>query len=241
MIIEFNSDGSLKIPKSEFNSSKDSIAFKCNWNDNNYSGICSDEIYKYNKQFQGKWCSDPECECRKYKNKSLVDLSLYQIPCYECAIFIHYAYGPGVYRGKKKKGEPIPMKQTETGRLALLTTRKPNEPEENRFIFGFLDIKDIKKNYKTKETSQIFILGHKETSLMINPKIELKFWDYYKNLYTDKKHWGTGLFRYIKDKNVLKFLIKLKEEYYKYYKLGNSNKEIKHIEDLIGRYEKFIK
>lgn len=215
MKIEFNPDGSIKIPKREFNSFKDSIAFKCNWNDKNYSDVCSDEIYEYNKKFKGKWCSNLLCECRKYKNKKIEDLSIYEIPCYECAIFVHYVYGPGVYTSKKKKGIPIPMKKTEIGRIALLTTRKPNEPEENRFIFGFLYIKDVKEKWGSEETPEIFVLGCKETSLRINPGIELKFWDFYKNPHTDKKHWGTGLFRYLPDKNVLAFLIKLKEEYNK--------------------------
>jgi hypothetical protein len=29
------------------------IAFKCNWNDKNYKGVCSQEIYKYNQVWGG--------------------------------------------------------------------------------------------------------------------------------------------------------------------------------------------
>ncbi len=37
------------------------VAFKCNWNDMNYMGVCSKSAYNYNQVYGGPWCLLSKC------------------------------------------------------------------------------------------------------------------------------------------------------------------------------------
>jgi hypothetical protein len=90
------------------------------------------------------------------------------------------------------------------GKLALLTSRKPGDDEEERFIFGVLDIADIEDD--NPEGAQHFH-GNPKTSVILDPPAYVKFWKYYSNpRSSDVILWGSGLFRYVDDSTARSFL-----------------------------------
>ncbi|MGI6647907.1 MAG: hypothetical protein ACOX5W_02305 [Bacillota bacterium] len=180
------------------------IAVKCNWNDAGYKWICSDAAYRYNIKNKNKWCSNEYCGCREF-----VEFDKFAFPCFDSVIFRDYCV--------RISGSPWRIKNTEEGKIALLTTRDPDCIEEDRFIFGFLYIEDL---YETDENGYLCteVYGNKNKSLKIDDHIMryMKFWDYYENANSYKMHWGSGLFRYVENVAIYRFLCDLEENYEKY-------------------------
>lgn len=223
---------------------KGNLAFKCNYNDRGYQDVCSDKIYLYNKSIGKVWCCDPKNRCRDFSKDKLnlediTSLNPDQFPCYESCIFITYTMGAGVRHRGDKYGEPFIIRNAEVGKLAFLTTREPYADESQRYIFGFLHIRkidfcDIGKEPISGFRSQ-YIFGYPETSLKIDNRIKLKFWDYYKNERNPELfHWGTGLFRYLSDETTLKILYALRDEY---KRIRGENRDLEIINHHIERYE----
>jgi endonuclease-3 len=91
-----------------------------------------------------------------------------------------------------------------------LTTLEPHKRENERKIIGFLKITEISEGHE-KET---IVYGDPARSIEIEPSLDIRFWDYYENPNAPDRHvWATGLFRYIGDETVLKFLHDLKRKY----------------------------
>ena len=55
-------------------------------------------------------------------------------PCYESRLFVDWKFGAGMYHNGSKKGQPIPINGVKPGDLAVVTTRFPEEKEEDRII-----------------------------------------------------------------------------------------------------------
>jgi len=212
------------------------LAFKCTYNDNEYSGVCSDAIYKLNVEAGRIWCKDPNNDCRKFEAK---EVSPSDYPCYESTLFLNWAFGAGIKRGEKYYGVPFSIKKARPDQLAFLTTRTPFQNEEDRYIFGFLHMKRIGNKpdltgRKEEMAISEFVSGDPETSLKFNPEVKLRFWDYYQNPNRkDYIKWGSGLFRYLSDKTVLGILISLKKK----YKLINDDNAKRIIKFQISRYK----
>jgi cyclopropane fatty-acyl-phospholipid synthase-like methyltransferase len=51
-------------------------------------------------------------------------------------------------------------------------------------------------------------VGEPSLSLKIPKDARLRFWDYYQNKNTPEKIWSTGLFRYVSDVSIRKYLEK---------------------------------
>ena len=192
------------------------IAFKCTYNDMGYKDICSNEIYEYNKKAGRIWCNDKNSKCRDFIGR---ELSASEFPCYESALFLYWLFGGGVRRGEKTDGTSIKIANAHQNKLAFLTTRNPGDTEKDRYIFGFLHIKNIaNRKDPTDSRKEIneshFVIGEPEKSLQFNSKVKIPFWNHYRN-YTNPGsiQWGSGLFRYLTDKSVSAILIDLKEEY----------------------------
>jgi hypothetical protein len=199
------------------------VALKCVYNDNDFSKQCSPELCEYNWKSGGIYCKQLDNPCRQGK-----------ADCYESRIWIDFKFGVGVYQNGPRAGKAIPIKNAKVGKVAILTTRMPNTPETDRYIFGIFDIADIKRDNE----KDYYIHGNKETSIKIDPKIKLKFHDFYKNKNSSKEaedFWGSGLFRLPNDEEIYKILISLKNEY---EKNNLSNVEINKINNLINKYKK---
>ncbi len=209
-----------------------SIAFKCNWNDNNYKGICSRKAYEFNQEAKHVWCIQKENECHDFIKKNIK-----AFPCYESRLLLDFKFNAGIHHTGPRKGKPMAIRKVRKGKVAFLTTREPEMKEEDRYIFGIFDIDKINdERYKNKQERETTVFGNKKTSIIINNKIKLNFWDFYKN--KDKsKFWGSGLHRYISDKEVLQILSALRNEY---EKLNLDGEEIKKINNLVSRFQNFI-
>lgn len=209
------------------------VAFKCTWNDKDFAGICSRKVYEYNRQAGRIWCNQSENNCQEITEEEFKNGD---IPCYESNILIDYSFSSGIHHIGNKSGEAIALRNVKVGKMALLTTREPEMEEKDRYIFAIFDIENIDdRRYNGKQLEAVKIFGNKHTSIKIDKRIKLKFWDFYRNQNNpDNIQWGTGLFRYISDVIILKLLNNLKEEY---VELGDVDEKIKKIEYLIKRYE----
>jgi len=175
------------------------IAFKCNWNDKDYMGICSESAYKYNQIWGGPWCL--YSRCREFVNLQTPPDNC----CYESRAMIDCNFGAGWDHGPH--GEPInprTIKSARQGKIALLTTQPPYL--QDRLIVGAFKIIKLKED----PGQETFIYGDKETLLNDMFKYSIRFWDYHKNPRNpNSQSWATGLFRYVSDVAVLGIL----EEY----------------------------
>ncbi|MHA1832962.1 MAG: hypothetical protein ACTSV7_03145 [Candidatus Baldrarchaeia archaeon] len=188
------------------------VAIKCTYNNGDegvfvgFNGTCSEDIIKWNIESGRVWCSHKNCECRKYydrgfKGKRPVD------PCYESVLFRDWKYGAGWYHRGKRAETPIHLSKVAEGKIAILTTRFPNDQEKDRKIIGFFKI------------GQIINVPEKETIMIADAKFRLRlpmeevkhlyFWDYYST--RGGIRWGTGLIRYLNDEQVVSILTDLRK------------------------------
>lgn len=192
------------------------IAFKCTYNDgtksdnNNaigFKGTCSEEIIKWNIKRGKIWCN--EGPCKNYYINDFQGVKT-KLPCYESNLFNGWEYSAGW--DHKNINKPRKIKQAGIGNLALLTTRFPGESEEERRIFGFYKIGEIRNNEYGKNIATKIIAGEKyRIELNKSESKKLLFWDFYSNDNSpEKAFWGTGLFRYF-DFEVIDILKKANE------------------------------
>ncbi len=175
------------------------VCFKCTWNDAGFRGVCSNEAYNYNVSHKRVWCS--KAKCRGYEGVP----SRGNEPCYESIIFSEWMYGAGW--DHKNIEKPRNINGTGEGKLVFLTTVEPDMEEGERKFIGFFKISKITGG----EKQETILMGDPAEGFEVPSNINLKFWDFYKNPNApDKKHWGTGLFRYIDDQPASKILGELK-------------------------------
>jgi len=188
------------------------VAIKCTYNNGDegifvgFNGTCSEDIIKWNIENGRVWCSRKDCECRKYYDKGFkgnrpVD------PCMESVLFREWKYGAGSYHTGKRAGTPIHLSNVDKGKIAILTTRFPNEDEIDRRIIGFFKIAKVTNN--PKEETIMFADRQYCIRLRIDEAKELYFWDYYST--RGGARWGTGLIRYLNDEQIARILVDLKE------------------------------
>jgi hypothetical protein len=175
------------------------IAFKCTYNNGGegiyvgFQGACSEDIIKWNIEQGRVWCSQDDCECKKYyirgfKENKPID------PCYESVLFKKWEYGAGYYHTGIRKGTPIHISNVEEGDIVILTTRFPNDAEIDRKIIGLFKIAKIENKPET------ILIADKKYRIKLTTDIakELYFWDYYSTR-EGNVSWRTGLFRYLND------------------------------------------
>jgi len=208
---------------------KQHVAIKCTYNNGDegifvgFSGTCSEDIIKWNIESGRVWCSQKDCECRKYyengfKGNRPID------PCYESVLFRDWQYGAGWYHTGSRAGTPIHLSTVGKGKIAILTTRFPGDEEIDRKIIGFFKIGEI-TNKPGQETMLIADRSFAIRLPMEEAK-ELFFWDYYST--RGGAVWGTGLVRYLNDTQIIQILADLK-------KTIRDEKAKKMIEDLFEK------
>jgi len=175
------------------------IAFKCTYNNGGediyvgFQGTCSEDIIKWNIEHGRIWCSQDDCECKKYYIRGFKGNKPIE-PCYESVLFKKWEYGAGWYHTGKRKGTPIHISDVNVEDIVILTTRFPNDAEIDRKIIGLFKIAKIENRPET-----ILIADKKyRIKLTIDIAKELYFWDYY-NTSNGNASWRTGLFRYLDD------------------------------------------
>jgi hypothetical protein len=183
------------------------IAFKVSYNDRNWAGICSPKIYQENSFGKHKmfWCNEQHNRLNTVKCQDWNDneLDINNFPCYDSVANKILGFSPGWNHGKNK---PHVCLNAKVGKIAFLTSLEPGLPQSERFIFTIFQIEKI---IPKQDNGYEYYYGNNKTAIKLSPDQYLKFWDYYTNNSTNKRFknfWGSGLFRYVKDKIAIMIL-----------------------------------
>lgn len=199
---------------------KPNIVFKCNYCDGGsnkyhigYMGACSDDLIRYNiLDAQHSWCSDPNCACSQYLNGEITGDQLDDMcrdgafVCYESQMLKDWTAFAGFVLKGDKKAEPKKIRNVQLNSLAVLTTRKPDMPEKDRFVFGVFLIDDADEGTGPNEG---FVRSNSKYRIELSPTeaLQIKFWNYHANDNDpEKPMWGQGLFRYTSDVEAVQIL-----------------------------------
>jgi hypothetical protein len=154
-----------------------------------FKGRCSEDNILYNIKKGGRWCSQPDNDCKKYYEGGFQNIKN-DFPCNESILFDKWQWSAGeVFKNKK----PFPISKIEIGNIAVLTTVFASDKEVNRKIIGFFKIKSIKENKNIIYADEYYKLR-----LPLDMAKQLNFWEYYKNDENNKPEWKQKLFRYFK-------------------------------------------
>lgn len=181
-----------------------SVAFKCTYNNGDegtfvgFAATCSRDNIRLNIRSQRLWCSNPQCSCRRFYDQGMTGDSP-SSPCYESILFKEWHFSAGEYHTGPLAGKKIHINQAEVGKLAILTTRFPGEPESERRIVGLFQIERIEGNHT------VFAATRGRIRLPLEEARELFYWAYVDNT-SNKPDWRTGLFRYLEDGQVHRIL-----------------------------------
>lgn len=188
------------------------IAIKCTYNDAGegkyvgFTGTCSDDLISYHVQKGTPWCSAEHSPCRKHYDSNSPFKRRPKQPCSESRLFIDWEFGAGIYHNGERAGEPMRWRQVDVGKLAILTTRFPDEPEADRRIVGFFKIGEVTN--EDDDQTMIYADPRVRVRLPLAEAKELFFWDYYE-IKTGEPAWGSGLARYLTDEQVYRMLADL--------------------------------
>jgi hypothetical protein len=198
------------------------IAFKCNFCDGGasdksigYHGVCSDDLIQNNVKTEKRaWCSADDCACRRYLEEEITRPELDAMyddhdpgfVCYESQLLRDWKAFTGITLTGENKGKPMKLKEVKTNSLAVLTTRKPDTSEEERFIFAVFLVDQTnggdlrEEGYITANSNFRIALAPPEASKML-------FWKYYSNIgKPDNILFGTGLHKYLSDEQAAQIL-----------------------------------
>lgn len=192
---------------------KPNMAFKCNYCDGGsnryhigFMGACSDKMIRYNVQVaQHSWCSDPSCPCCQYLNGEIDGYQLDEqcrdggFVCYESQMLRDWTAFAGFMLTEGRKEEPKRIRNAQPKSLAILTTRLPDTPEEERVIFGVFLVDDLDEG---DDRAEGFVKSMSKYRLELTPDEagEIKFWKYHANdKNPEKAAWSQGLYRYTDD------------------------------------------
>lgn len=187
------------------------IAFKCNYNDGGdkdfigFHGTCTNgNILRNVKTHPRPWCSNPLNACSQFVDSEFRGTRP-TTPCYESRIIDDWRFSPGFYHKGMRAGTPIPMNHSRVGKVALLTTRHPDRDYESaRVVFGV---------YKIEKVSQInnqpiWVQGSADHAIRLSKTVALAlpYWRFKTRHEGQAPAWGSGLFRYLSDRDVSNFL-----------------------------------
>lgn len=187
------------------------VAFKCTYNDGGqqsyvgFDGTCSNGNILRNVVTNPRtWCSDAKNECQMFRTNGFKGRRPIK-PCYESELIQRWRYGAGFFHTGKRAGEPISMNHAKLGKVALFTTRHPElDNESDRLVFGISRIERIIED----KNGATWIHGDRSMCIRLaeSTAFALPYWKYKSLPKRNKPEWGSGLFRYISDAEVLDFL-----------------------------------
>lgn len=185
----------------------DNIAFKCTFNNGGntfyvgYNGTCSEEIIKYNVESRKVWCSNSKCECKLYYDHGFKG-DKPTFPCMESKLIKEQCFGAGSFHTGVKIGNKIKIDSERTGKnkIAILTTRYPDQKEIERRVIGLFLI-----DHLSDDNNLIFANPEYFILIPLEDASNLYFWDYY-SICNGKASWGTGLFRYLSDNTTVNLI-----------------------------------
>lgn len=169
------------------------VAFKYNWNDAGYKGICSNEVYQVNRKSLRTECARSNCRTFVGKPPPIDEC------CYECQALRIYKFGAGWDHDKitNLQVRPNHINSVREGQIAILTSIPPEQKE--RLMIGAFRIIEVKDD----PNSETFLFGDSSTALDDMLKYKIKFWEHHKNRrVSTSQAWGQGLFRYLLNSEV---------------------------------------
>lgn len=177
------------------------IAFKCTYNNGGetsypgFNGTCTKENIIRNIGEGRIWCG--LSECKSFYDKDFLG-NPPENPCYESNLFKNWEYGGGVHHGQEKQ-EPVNVRLIDIGKVAVLTTRFPDEAESKRRIIGLYRIGEIQQNGADGTLIKADLSYTVKLPLVVCR--QTYFWDYYTTEPGVEK-WNTGLYRYLEDEQI---------------------------------------
>lgn len=187
------------------------VAIKCTYNDGDqghyvgFNATCSVTNIKRNIDSGRVWCSDDDCQCKKFYKNGFTGHEP-QDPCSESVLFREWKFGAGTYQNGPRRKIPMRLPSLREGGMAVLTTRFPGDGEMDRKIVGLFSIGDVTN--RPEETTMVAD-ERLRIRLPLEEARQLYFWDYYAT--KGRPLWGTGLVRYLTDGRVGRILADLRE------------------------------
>ena len=198
----------------------ENIAFKITYCDGGETGVrygfrgpCSARCREANQKAGRAWCNeDKYCLCAKLA-KGIITQEEYNrnigstFFCYESTTLVDWKAYAGTDNAKNPP-RPRRFNQLCSSGIALLTT-VPNG-ETDRYIFGLFK---IAKYYRGDEAHEGYLEAHPKYRIEFTKEEsrQMRFWDFYSNKNSEKEQWGTGLFRYLSNEQILEVLKKTVE------------------------------
>lgn len=200
---------------------KSNIAFKCNYCNGGFeqdkqhygfNGVCTPGVIEHNiKKMKYEWCSLPRCACARFYNGEFTYDQVWDefrsvgSVCYESVMLNKWEALAGWDTSGKRGERPRKILGADLGSLAVLSLVTPNSMEYERRIFALFLIDDYfagddeNEGYVACRSQYRLHFTRKETN-------DLRFWNYYSYENTDKRKWGSGLFRYLTDEQSARIL-----------------------------------
>ncbi len=184
----------------------ESVAFKCNYCDGGkrstcigFNGKCSDAMIHYNiGQAKHVVCS-AKSVCKRYYDGliSRAELDSLPNPCQESMLHDEWTMSAGYYQTGVDVGKPIHMNRLCSGSLAVMTTRRPEDREADRFIFAAFLVHSAYGG-DDQETGSVLADPIWRIELLPGQAEKVLFWNYYYNKRSPGKiAFGSGLYRYL--------------------------------------------
>ena len=197
----------------------ENIAFKITYCDGGETDInfgfrkaCSDSCRKENLKLGRSWCNDNRNLCCQLENYTIskeefTKRSSEEVLCYESKVLIDWKAYAG-YDNAKNPPRPRKFNQLCSTGIALLTTVPNNQ--EDRLIFGLFK---IAKYFEGSEDQEGYVEAHPKYRIEFTKEEakQMRFWDFYSNKNTSREAWGTGLFRYLSNEQILDVLKRMLE------------------------------
>lgn len=201
------------------------IAFKSTFNNNTgtvgpapagmnaigFRGTCSNELIEKNIRAGRVWCglhTDMETSpCYAYYENDYTT-GIQEGPCYESILLREWEFSAGVWHHGLRAGEPMHIRHIDECKFALLTTYRPEEPANDRMVFGVFKI--LPEPHQ-EQTETVVRAQEPGIELPLNEAEQVPFRDFYTRQGQPIK-WGSGLFRYLDDdtvRGVLKRIIQV--------------------------------
>lgn len=183
------------------------LAFKVVYTDSNWNGVCSKLVAQQNF-IDRTWCgiqakNDVNCQSAKYSNPS--DLTTENSPCHDCIAQKELFFYAGHFHGEKHNNEPKKCLYAKIDKIAVFTSRKNDESEDERFVFAIGQMNSFQRVNDTRGDYELYHCD-KDTAIIFNTS-RPKFWKYYSNSNNpDKEAWNSGLYRYLDDEVVSSIL-----------------------------------
>lgn len=196
------------------------IAFKCNYCDGGkssstigFNGVCSDRVLVNNIEIEKRtWCCSEDSPCFSYLCGDLTRAQLEAefkysgYVCYESQMLREWKAMAGIVQKGERKGQPMRLKNVQTGSLCVLTTRLPESIEAERIIFAVFLV-DESYDGDNYEEGFVSTKSKYKISLSLREAEKMLFWRYHVNENNpEKEAWNSGLHRYLTDSEAVQIL-----------------------------------